>query len=103
MRQRLSPTDERYAALRDVYRGKVRYHSGLSGPALGYDWHEDVGGHMFQQRRDTLYELWSRNLIDIATHTAYPPRGHEVSVTTTGFTHLLAWSGVTDTGLLHAS
>ena len=37
-------TVDRYSALIDVFDDKVRFHNGLSGPALGYTWAEGHGG-----------------------------------------------------------
>jgi hypothetical protein len=84
-------TDARYAALGAVHRDRVRYDTGLSGPALGYTWSEDTGGPMSQTMRQALRDLWTADLIDVDTHRLFAQHGHRVTTTINGYRLLREW------------
>jgi hypothetical protein len=90
---RLAFTEARYAALTAVHRDHVAYHTGLSGPALGYTWSERVGGQMFEDMRQVLRDLWTADLIEVDTHRVLAQRGHRVNTTTSGYFQLREWEG----------
>jgi hypothetical protein len=92
---RLDLTEDRKAALSAVHRDAVRYHDGLSGPALGYTWAEGAGGQMPEEMRHTLRELWSSDLIAVDTHRVHAQRGRRVSITTSGYLRLQRWQQAT--------
>ncbi len=89
---RLIPTKTRYETLRAVSSDHVRYHEGLTGPALGYTWAENAGGQMSEELRHALRELWAADLITIAPERILAQRGRRVSVTTKGEHCLQEWA-----------
>jgi hypothetical protein len=88
---RLSFTEDRYAALKAVHSDQVRYHTGLTGPSLGYTWSEHVGGQMFEWMRQVLRDLWTADLVDVDTHRILAQHGHRVTITTSGYLRLREW------------
>ena len=90
-------TTERFSALRDVHRGRVRFHNGLNAAGqAGYGWAEP-GPPIPPSRRDTLFELWQADLIDVATSGLFVTQGHHVTLTQRGWTALQRWGFVPDT------
>jgi len=88
-------TPERFAALIDVYRGRVRFDNGLgTGAGTGYRWNEHVGTTMSQEKRDVLFELWQLDLIDVNTSHIFASHGHEVTITHAGWSRLRRWGFV---------
>ena len=81
----------RQAALAAVHCGDVRYHHGLTGPALGFTWSENRGGQMFHEMRHALHELWAANLIDVETHRVFARSGHRVVTTMRGYQLWREW------------
>lgn len=88
----LNYTRTRHSALSAVSDDHVRYHPGLSGPALGYAWAENSGGQMFDDMRHVLSELWAADLIDIAAQRPCAQRGHRVATTDSGERLLDEWN-----------
>jgi hypothetical protein len=72
------------AALAAVAADQVRYHPGLSGPALGYTWSEQSGGQMFPALQDALERLEDAGLITTEPHRIRAQRGHRVALTARG-------------------
>jgi hypothetical protein len=87
----LTYNSDRLAALIAVHDDQVRYHTGLSGPSVGYTWSEGAGGRMFEQFRHTLQDLWSADLIDVDTHRLFAQHGHRVTITTKGYVLMHQW------------
>jgi hypothetical protein len=75
-------------ALAAVAADQVRYHPGLSGPALGYTWSEDCGGQMFPALRAAMEDLAEAGLIMTDPHRMRAQRGHRVRLTARGHHHL---------------
>ena len=88
---RLNLTDPRHATLRAVSQDRVRYHEGLTGPALGYTWAEGAGGQMSEDMRHTLRELWAADLITVDPQRILAQRGRRVSITSKGESCLQEW------------
>jgi hypothetical protein len=91
MRQRLEGTPERCAALRAVHEGRVWYDNGLHRPGLGYTWAPGSDAHPMSLYRESLDELRVHGFIQVETHRTFTSKGHQVSLTVTGFRHLHAW------------
>ena len=77
-------TDQARAALAAVAADRVRYHPGLSGPALGYTWAEQTGGQMFPGLQRALEDLDGAGLITTDHHRIRAQRGHRVRLTPRG-------------------
>ncbi len=88
----------RHAALSAVLHDHVRYHPGLSGPALGYSWSEHSGGQMFGEMRHVLSELWAAELIGIDDQRQFARRGHRVATTPHGRHVFSEWERAADRG-----
>lgn len=83
-------TTERFAALRDVHRDRVRFHNGLaSGGMTGYQW-ADPDVPMREARRETLFELWLACLIDVDSGL-FVAAGSQVRLSQTGWRTLQRW------------
>lgn len=82
-------TTERLVALRDVHRGQVRFHNGLTSRA-GYDYSEP-GRPMAQDVQDTLSELWLAGLIDIDADDLFVHDGNKVTLSYAGWGALQRW------------
>jgi hypothetical protein len=89
--KKLECTEDRFAALMAVHRDQVRYHTGLTGPSVGYMWAESLGGQMFEDMRHVLRDLWTSDLIEVDTHRLFAQGGHRVSTTTNGYLLLRQW------------
>lgn len=89
---------QRHAALQSVRQDYVRFHYGLSGPALGYTWSENAGGQMTKNTQWKLHELFSRNLIEVDSQRLFAQRGCRVIMTQEGCQVLASWDTTVRSG-----
>lgn len=93
---RLNKTEDLHHALADVAEGRVVFHSGLSGPMLGFYWAplgpDGAEGTPNPAERAALDDLYHARLIEIAAPPARHWQGNNVLPTTEGTRRLHEWA-----------